>query len=62
MHSQISFTNGTAGWVMIKWSKGLPNPFIHLGKTNWHFPSDMQVPFSVNLDSCARCAAAQNAP
>jgi hypothetical protein len=50
MQSQISFGNSVTGWVMIKWTKGQLNPFIHLSKTNWHFPSDVQVPISVNLD------------
>ena len=47
MSSQISFSGGATGSVMIKWVTG--SPFINLGKSNWQFPSDMQVPFSINL-------------
>jgi hypothetical protein len=54
MQSQISFANGATGFVMIKWAKGQLNPFIHLSKTSWRFPDDMQVPFSVNLDNDRR--------
>jgi hypothetical protein len=49
MSSQISFPGGATGSVMIKLVKG--SPFIHLTKTNWQFPTDMQVPFSINLDN-----------
>ena len=49
MQSQISFSGGATGWVMIKLIKG--SPFIHLSKNNWQFPPDVQVPFSVNLDN-----------
>jgi hypothetical protein len=52
MQSQISFAKGATGFVMIKWIKG--SPFIHLGKNNWQFPPDMQVPFSINLDNGRR--------
>jgi hypothetical protein len=34
--------------------QGQLNPFIHLSKTSWHFPSDMQVPISVSLDNGRR--------
>jgi len=51
MHSQLSFASGATAFVQIKWVKGRSNPFIELDKTNWHFPSDMQVPFSIKLDN-----------
>ena len=52
MRSQISFTDSIVGLVTIVWAKG--KPYVHLAKTNWHIPLDMQVPFSVNLDN-GRC-------
>jgi hypothetical protein len=51
MQSQMTFAHGITGFVMIKWQKGQPNPFIQLGKTNWRFPNDLQVPFSIRLDN-----------
>jgi hypothetical protein len=51
MQSQMTFTHGVTGFVMIKWQKGQPNPFIQLGKTNWRFSNDLQVPFSIKLDN-----------
>ena len=51
MQSQISLTNGSTGLVSIKWTKEHSNPFIQLDKTNWHFPPDIQVPFSIKLDN-----------
>src|SRR5215831_946088 len=51
MSSQISFTNGTTAYVQIKWVKGRSNPFIELDKTNWQFPPDLQVLFSIKLDN-----------
>jgi hypothetical protein len=58
MTSQLSFTtsltsSGTA-YVHIKSVKGKSNPFIQLNKLNWHFPPDMQVPHSINLDNGRR--------
>jgi hypothetical protein len=58
MHSQLSFTNSTTGnstvgSVMIKSIKGNLNPSIQLSK-DWHFPSDIQVPFSVDFDNVRR--------
>jgi len=52
MSSQISFADGSTGFVIIMWSREKPS--IHLSKSNWHFPSDMQVPFSVNFDNGRR--------
>jgi hypothetical protein len=51
MQSQMTFAHGITGFVMIKWQKGQPNPFIQLGKTNWRFSNDLQVPFSIKLDN-----------
>jgi hypothetical protein len=51
MQSQISLANDATGFVFIKWTKGHKNPFINLTKTNWHFSPDLQVPFSLILDS-----------
>ena len=51
MHSQLSFATGATAFVQIKWTKGKSNPFIELDKTNWHFPPDMQVQFSIKLDN-----------
>ena len=53
MQSQLAFNNST-GWVMIKWTKGQPNPFVHLSKTSWHFADNIQVPFSVSFDNNRR--------
>ena len=52
MRSQISFTDSVIGYVTIVWVKG--KLYVYLGKTNWHIPPDMQVPFSVNLDNGRR--------
>ena len=54
MQSQISLTNGSTGFVSIKWIKGHSNPFIQLAKTNWQFAPDLQVPFSIKLDKGSR--------
>jgi hypothetical protein len=51
MHSQLSFASGGTAFVQIKWTEGKSNPFIELDKTNWHFPPDLQVPFSIKLDN-----------
>jgi hypothetical protein len=52
MQSQISFTDGPTGFVFIMSTKAKLN--VYLTKTNWQFTSDVQVPFSVNLDSGRR--------
>jgi hypothetical protein len=52
MHSQTTFGDGSVGVVEIKWVKAYP--FINLSKTNWHFSPDLQVPFTVTLDSGSR--------
>jgi hypothetical protein len=52
MQSQISFADGPNGVVNIWWAKG--NLSIYVAKTSWQFPSDMQVPFSINLDNGRR--------
>src|SRR5215831_8495626 len=54
MQSQISLTNGSTGFVSIKWVKGQSYPFIQLAKTNWQFAPDLQVPFSIQLDNASR--------
>jgi hypothetical protein len=54
MQSQISLPNNAVGYVMIKWSTQFPHPSLQLSKTNWRFPSDMQVPFSIDLDNGRR--------
>jgi ketosteroid isomerase-like protein len=55
MTSQLSFstspTSSDNAYVHIKWVKGQSGPFMQLTKGNWHFPADMQIPFSVTLDS-----------
>jgi ketosteroid isomerase-like protein len=55
MTSQISFgtslLNSGNAYVRIKWEKGRSSPFIQLDKMNWHFPQDMQVPYTINFDN-----------
>jgi hypothetical protein len=50
--TQISSTaNSAIAYVVIGWNKGATGPYIHLNKTNWQFPIDLQIPFSITLDS-----------
>jgi hypothetical protein len=52
--SIVIIANNATGFVLIKWVQGRSNPFIQLAKTNWQFPADLQVPFSVDLDNGGR--------
>ena len=54
MQSQITFnpsSSNSVSFVQIKWINGYSYPAVHLSRSNWHFPPDMQLPLSITLDN-----------
>ena len=51
LSTQLSMARDSVVTLILRWTKGHRNPFVNMTKTGWRFSPDLQVPFTITLDS-----------